>query len=253
MTTLNKFVPMKYLGGTILALLAPAAKKPLLLLAVLLAGASAPASLLRADTVLFSNVSATVPEGSGLIQGAASGYLADAFAFSPTTTATFADALIDIWTLTSNGPDSSVTASIYSNSLGDTPGTLLAQLDTATAPSYSSFPFLPFSSNDTSFTQISGPALTLVAGTEYWLVLTPGDANSVSLYAYGNGATVDVPEATQFGEGGGWSSAAPANVELEIDGTVSGVPEPASFVLIASGLMLCAVRQFVARRRSALS
>ena len=168
-------------------------------------------------TVLFSNVSTTVPAGSGAIEGASPGpYLADAFEFSPATTGTFTDARIDLWT---SAADGAVTAALYSDA-GGTPGTLLAQLTTTTAPFFSSLPVVSFSANNTSFTQTSGPAVTLTAGSQYWLVLTPGDTTSSLFYAIG-GATAQVPQAQQSAQNGAWTSTGPANVQVEIDGTPS--------------------------------
>ena len=107
-----------------------------------------------------------------------------AFEFSPTTTAAFTDALVDVWSPGASGTDSSVTASLYSGVIPvvfqstGVGANLLAQLDTTTAPIFAADPGLPFSSYATTFTQTSGPAVTLVAGTDYWLLLAPGDANS---------------------------------------------------------------------------
>jgi hypothetical protein len=168
-----------------------------------------------ASTVLFRNVSATVPQGSGATEGSSIGsYVANAFEFSPTTTGTFTNARMDLWT---NAVDGNVTASFYSDA-GGKPGTLLAQLGTTAVPFFSSFPFLSFGANNTSFTQTSGPAVTLAAGSNYWLVVAPGDATSFVLYAIG-GATANVNQAQQLAPGGAWISAVPANVQFEIDGT----------------------------------
>lgn len=166
-------------------------------------------------TVLFSNVSATVPLGSGSIEGSSSAglYLANAFEFSPTTTGTFTRARVDLWTYAADG---NVTASLYSDA-GGAPGVPLAQLGTTAVPFFSSLPFLSFSSNNTSFTQTSGPAVTLAAGSNYWLVLAPGDATSFVLYAVG-GATANVVQEQQRAPGGAWTSPGPDNVQFEIDG-----------------------------------
>ena len=210
------------------------------LLAFLVASLSVLASPLRATT-LFTNVSSASPLGAGAIEGTSEGqFLADAFAFVPTTTASFTDALIDLWTLSGN--DGNVSGFLYSNSAstGNTPGTQLAQLSSLTAPSYASLPALAFSANHFTFTQIGGPAITLTAGTEYWLVLSPTDATSFLYYAYGNGALFNIPEAQQFPTiNSAWTAASSANVELQIDGTPtssSTTPEPASLILLASGL-----------------
>jgi uncharacterized repeat protein (TIGR01451 family) len=199
-------------------------------LLLLAAAAFLGSSLHAASTVLFSNVSATIPAETGGILGGGSGcscggqYDASAFEFTPTTTAAFIDARIDLWATTStSGSDASVSAALYSNSTsagsGDTPGVLLAQLETTTAPIFPSIPMVPFSSINTSFTQTSGPALTLVAGTKYWLVLTPGDASSLVFYAVG-GATADAPQAYKFpAQNSAWTFSGPDNVQFEIDGT----------------------------------
>jgi len=124
------------------------------------------------STVLFNNVSATIPIGSGSVEGSSIGlYLARAFEFSPTTTGTFKDARIDLWTNTADG----ALPLRFTATAGGTPGTLLAQLGATAVPFFSSLPFLSFSANNTSFTQTSGPAVTwrrvLDIGL-YWLQAT---------------------------------------------------------------------------------
>ncbi len=206
------------------------------LLAAVLVSVSTPA-LLHADAAIFSNVGVAIPEGSGAVEGSSYGglneYLAVGFAFTPTTTAMFTAALADVWTLTIN--DASVSASIYSDA-GGVPGSLLIQLDTASAPQFNSLPQLPFSSNHVSFTQISGPPVTLAAGTQYWLVIAPGDGDAYVRYAYGNGATSDVPFAQQSsGQNFAWMSFATANVEFEIDGGTVIAPPPSCTSISSPG------------------
>jgi len=168
------------------------------------------------STVLFSTVSATNPTGAQPIEGSSPGpYLANAFEFSPTTTGTFTGARIDLWT---NTVDGAVTAALYSDA-GGTPGTLLAQLGTTTVPFFPTLPLLSFSANNISFMQTSGPAITLAAGSKYWLALTPGDATSFFLYAVG-GATASVTRALQHVPGGAWISGGADNVQFEISGTI---------------------------------
>jgi hypothetical protein len=133
---------------------------------LLLVIAALSASLSHADTI-FSNVGAGIPTGQGAVsygaswEGSAGNYSPVAFKFTPTATATFTDALVDLYTLPSDGADSSVTASLYSDGDFETGGidhlgSLLAQLDTTTAPAFDLTRSLPFDSYETSFTQISG-------------------------------------------------------------------------------------------------
>jgi hypothetical protein len=221
---------------------------------LLLAVASLSASFLHANTI-FSNVSAGIPDAVGVeIEGASystsGNYLAVAFQFTPTISATFTGALVDVWALTVEGSDSSVTASLYSSSSQGGVGTLLAQLDTTSAPIFAAPPQLPFTSNETSFTQTSGPSVDLVAGTEYWLALAPGDADSFlhigSGAASANLLTGEASPTTTF------NAYTVTDAEIEIDGTPSSssTPEPASLALLVSGLfILCAARRFGIRSR----
>jgi hypothetical protein len=236
-------------------------KKMKLRTPLLLAVASLSASFLHADAI-FSNVGAGIPTGgNGLVVGASANgtYQALAFEFSPTTTAAFTDALVDVWSPGASGTDSSVTASLYSGvipAVFESTGVganLLAQLDTTTAPIFTSDPDLPFSSYATSFTQTSGPGVTLVAGMEYWLLLAPSDANSyVEIEGGAQAAGPVFLGATLFSPP---SNTAPSlspgyGAEFEIDGTPSSssTPEPASLALLVSGLLvLCASRRFAGR------
>ena len=190
---------------------------------------------------IFSDVGTTDPSGATLIYV----NLADAFAFTPTADDIFTSAKIDFFTYT--GYDGSVAASLYTSSSG-TPGTLVAPLGDAIAPSFSSQPSLPFESLATTFTQSSGPAVSLLANTEYWLVLAAGTPDSLAYYEEG-GAQFTVPQSQL--SGGAWQSYSGANVQFEIDGSPlsSGTPEPATFFLIGSALTLAVAKRLIGRLR----
>jgi hypothetical protein len=149
------------------------------------------------------------------------------------------------------GLDSDVTVSIYSDSAG-LPGTLLVDVNTESAPTFANWPLEPFSSSATTFAQASGPAVTLTAGTAYWLVLSPGDANSFAVWAGGDGITAPLPFSQSGGSTTPWSAPATINFELQVDGAASTTPEPSSLGLFAVGAFVlfgvCHCRTFLWRR-----
>jgi hypothetical protein len=208
---------------------------------LLLAVAPLSFSFLHADTI-FSNVTAGTPGEGGAIHGTSvepyDSYLALGLEFTPTTTATFTDALVDLWGVMSSGSDASVTASLYATDGRGNLGALLAQLDTTTAPSFNPDPSLPFSLNATSFTQTSGPAPSLAAGTDYWLLLSPGDGNSF-LWIGHNLASAGLFTGIQFSPSSPFDSVTFSGLELEINGTppISSAPEPSYFAVLGGGLV----------------
>jgi hypothetical protein len=226
-------------------------------LRLLFAIASLSISVAQGGAILFSNITGT-PLGAGLIEGSgisAGSYLAAAFEFTPTGTGTLTDAVVDIWKMTiMGGLDSDVTVSIYSDNAGR-PGTLLVDINTESAPTFASWPVEPFSSIATTFTQASGPAVTLTAGTAYWLVLSPGDANSVAVWAGGDGITAPLPWSSQSGTSTSpWSAPSTVNFEFQVDSAASTTPEPSSLGLFAVGVFVlfgvCHFRTFLGRREA---
>lgn len=197
----------------------------------------------QAETVIFSNVGTTA-----LGFGAIDASLANAFAFTPTADYVFTSAEIDLLTFTGY-PDGTVAGSLYTSSSG-TPGTLVAPLGVETVPIFDccSPPSLSFESLATTFTQSSGPAVSLLANTEYWLVLAAGTPDSLAYYEEG-GAQFTVPQSQL--SGGAWQSYSGANVQFEIDGSPlsSGTPEPATIFLIGSALALAVAKRLTGRLR----
>jgi hypothetical protein len=221
-------------------------KNSSLLFATFFAGLLLLVSPAYADNSIFSNVTTGVQEDEGTVgngAGLEGAYISQAFEFTPTATGVFGDAMIDIYTTAGSGAvageDGNATAAIYSSTSGG-PGLLLAQLDTIAAPDFASAPLLPFSANATTFTQTSGSAVTLTAGTQYWFVLGPGDANSVYYFLSG-AATSNLSVAQQYAPGAAWNvnPFPPAPVPLQIDGAPLAIstPEPSMFVVVFAGFL----------------
>jgi hypothetical protein len=198
----------------------------------------------QATTIIFSNVGTTAPYGFGAMDAS----LANAFAFTPTADYIFTSAEIDLLTFYTDY-DGRVAGSLYTSSSG-TPGTLVAPLGVVTVPIFSccSVPSLSFESLATTFTQSSGPAVSLLANTEYWLVLAAGTPSSLAYYEIG-GADFPVPQSQLYG--GAWHSSLGSDVQFEINGTPlsSDTPEPATFFLIGSALALAVAKRCAGRFR----
>lgn len=131
--------------------------------------------------------------------------------------------------------DSTVDFSIHSSS-NNVPGLLLAALGSAT-----------ILENTSGLFSASGPipSLLLSSGVEYWLVLTPGTADTLVGWQ-DHGSSFQQFAATTDATGlSHWSAVSPQSVQFEIDGTPasSAVPEPGNVWLLipaigSAGLML---------------
>jgi len=127
-----------------------------------------------------------------------------------------------VQTFANGGADSNFDAFLYSNS-GGVPGTEIADLGSGTAPAYGGGPNII----------TPGSPIGLTSGIEYWLVLTPVDANS-SL-AWEDGGIASVPIANS--RNGGAFSPSTDNIQFEIDGTpLTATPEPVVSWFLAAAL-----------------
>ena len=199
-------------------------------------------SSLGAD-VIFTNINfSTTPLLS--VIGSAGPSNSYAAAFTPFANATMTEVQVYVWGNSSCGPPPCVVPptfdlSLYSNG-GGVPGSLRAALGT----DLSAGP-MP------GIVAESGLASNLIAGTEYWLVMTPHDPRSA--LAWLAGGIRAVPTDVSFSSNGSppWMpELEPFNApQFEIDGTFPPtIPEPRMTALVAAGLGLIAFR-VAARRR----
>jgi len=107
---------------------------------------------------------------------------------------------------------------------GGTPGSVIEQIGfglSATA----SFPASLITANTI------GTPITLTAGTPYWLVVSPHQADSRVTWA--GGGSVETPRAISLDGGNTWPLVGTDALEFQIDGTPNApVPEPSTYGLL---------------------
>ena len=93
-----------------------------------------------------------------------------------------------------------------------------------------------------------GQGLALLGeGTQYWLVMTPYDANSAPDWV--GGASITVPYPSSFNIGVSWFTPFQFSAQFQIDGTpIAATPEPNSVILMSVALLAIV---FVVRKRKA--
>jgi hypothetical protein len=193
---------------------------------------SAPA---RAD-IVFTNIVGPCCGGYA-VNGSNFGPESIAAAFTPVTSDRLADAQVVVFQILGFGGDPNFNMSLFSDS-GGLPGSPIESLGTdLTAP------LAP--GGIVSAMSALNPAL--LAGTQYWLVLTPFDNSTQIAWEQGGSAPVMAGFTTSTSGIGGWAPIMPtATAQFEVDGTV---PEPASVLLLATALGLIAVVLNNRRRR----
>jgi hypothetical protein len=198
----------------------------------------APASEMRADEVLYSNLSG-YSTNTWWITGIVSNTQTEvnAFPFTPTTTGTVTGA--DLPLAGSNGSNGSIatgvsplTVYIESNS-GGMPGSIL---DTLTQTgSYSSYPNTAL----VSFA-CSGSCTTLNAGATYWIVGQQTDPANATYWLFSAGDTGTWYFNYADSATGPWTTANSTKISaFDVTGTATTppVPEPTSLALLGSGLL----------------
>lgn len=191
------------------------------------------AARLHADTVVYSNFSATggFNTGEGYVVGSAGGVdQVIANAFTPTANYTFADAILALGVR--SGLD---TVSVYLESdSGGVPGVILATL-------FQTQPIPPSSSPaGIQFTCTTCPELE--AGVQYWLVAQEPSSVTVILWDWTLPKDISsnnfVYDETGSSTGPWTFDNGAVRSAFEIDGTVfTGTPEPGSLILFGSGLI----------------
>jgi hypothetical protein len=178
---------------------------------------SAFASLGHAD-VVFTNIVGNCC-GGYLVGGSNFGTESLGTQFSPTQSTFFQDAQVVVFTDKGLG-DGNFNMYLFSDA-NRLPGTSIANLGTLTAPVGG------------GILTATGPQVPLIAGTEYWLVLTPFDDNTWVGWEEGGTTNVGVAYSTDPNGQGSWNHLGPQALQFQID----GVPEPSSIVLMGSGMV----------------
>jgi hypothetical protein len=208
----------------------------LCLLAIGFALLPAPA---RADTVIFDNVVGNCC-GGPITQGAneVDGFVASAEGFTPSVAATLSSVSVEVLSVLGAG-DSNFNILLYSSS-GNLPGSPIATLGS------------DLTATSTGGLVTADGSVALAAGVEYWVVLTPYDANSAVAWENG-GPTYNVPysDTSNPSLASGWEG--PGDTEdLQMEVTAASpasTPEPGTLVLVGSGLAgLSGLMRFRIRR-----
>jgi hypothetical protein len=183
----------------------------------------------RAD-VIFTNLIGPCCGGDA-ITGANFGAVSLATAFTPSVSDFLADARVVMFQVAGFGGDPHFNISLFSDA-GGAPGSLIEQFGTdLTAPA----------TPGGIVTANSGLNPKLLANTQYWLVLTPFDSSTEIGWEQGGSRPVPTDFTASPVGLGGWTPVGGANpnLQFEVDGTV---PEPASLLLLVTGLGLIVVR-----------
>jgi len=197
---------------------------PVTLLAFLtVVGLAGPATPMRADTIILSNVVGNCcggdqVSGPGVLGGSES--LAEAFV--PPSNVQLSNVEVEVFPTLGFGGDPYFDLSLFSNASG-IPGSLLDTLGSdLKAPSGG------------GLVTVLG-SVPLNAGQEYWIVLTPFDSTSDVGWEQGGSENLPFAATTSVTGTSGWISAgSPQPLQLQVD--ASSVPEPGSFTLAFSGM-----------------
>ena len=201
----------------------------ILAILVLFAGATHAGTILFSDLGTGSSLYAGGVEFSGSAVVGAGGQVSDGFAFTPSITALLTQ--IDVVLIYNSGRNSAL-LTLYSDTAG-VPGTALD------AWSLSNLPACPTTSC-TLETVTPHSAITLLSGTQYWLIASTVAADTLGTWGLNTTGTFGGAASSTNGAAFTVISNYPLGA-FDVIGTT--VPEPATFALAAAGLALCLARK----------
>lgn len=198
---------------------------------------------LSADTVVFtdfnSNPSNLYGSTDGVVQGSGAGSnIRQAREFVLQQIGTFDITQFDVAAFNDGTSGGNISVSFWSNSSG-APGTQLG-------PAYSVASHAPPNSCCGIVTATGLSGTTLTSGTPYWIVFAstnPTDATHVELEFNNTGATSPLLGSLNFGSWQNDGTGANAAFDVVGNPVVSSVPEPASILLLGSGLLALVIRR----------
>lgn len=185
--------------------------------------------------VIFTNFQSSICCSLG-VNNAGANPQSLAGAFIPTGDYIMTDAQVKV---EENGTEvPTFNLAIY-NDNGGVPGSSLGSLGTGTAPSAATF----------NIVTLSSPAISLLTGQTYWLVMTPNAGSGV--FWAGGGFPVDGDAYASNPNGAAtWLNPATTCLQFQIDGTQAPTPEPAALAMLGGGLCgLLLIRRAQATRR----